>query len=242
MKLALLGYGKMGKAIEQIALQKGHEIVYVSHGNLYEEKLVSAEVAIDFSVPEAAFKNISTCIKNKVPVVSGTTGWLQDFEKAVKLCQEENGAFLYASNFSLGVNLFFELNKFLAKTMRNFPQYSIEIEEIHHTEKKDAPSGTAISLAKQILQKTDKTDWELVRNNSEEIKVKNNIVPITAKRVVDVPGTHCVKYTSAIDDIEIKHTAHSREGFALGAVLAAEWIQGKTGVFEMKDVLKNLLL
>ncbi len=242
MKIALLGYGKMGKTIERIAIQKGHEIVYISNGNLDEKKLNSAEVAIDFSVPEAAFENISTCLNNGIPVISGTTGWLRDYEKAIQLCEEKKGAFLYASNFSLGVNLFFELNQFLAGIMNNFPQYSAEIEEIHHTEKKDAPSGTAISLVKQIIQKTEKTGWELVENSSEKSNCEKEIVPIFAKRIPDVSGTHIVKYTSEIDDIEIKHTAHSREGFALGAVLAAEWICGKKGVFGMKDVLKNLLL
>lgn len=242
MKLALLGYGKMGKTIEQIALQKGHKIVSISQGNLNEKKLVSAEVAIDFSVPEAAFENISTCLKNGIPIISGTTGWLQDYEKVVQLCQEKQGAFLYASNFSLGVNLFFELNTYLAEMMRNFPQYQIEIEETHHTEKKDAPSGTAISLAKQIIQQSGKTDWELTGNTSKENNKKNTLLPITANRITNVPGTHVVSYSSKIDDIEIKHTAHSREGFALGAVLAAEWINGKTGIFGMKDVLKSLFL
>ncbi|HET8838676.1 MAG TPA: 4-hydroxy-tetrahydrodipicolinate reductase [Flavobacteriaceae bacterium] len=240
MKIALLGYGKMGKAIERIALQKGHEIVFISSGNLEETKLSFADVAIDFSVPEAAFQNISTCLKIGIPVVSGTTGWLEDYEKAVELCHEKSGAFLYASNFSLGVNLFFRMNQQLAEIMRNFPQFRIEIEETHHTEKKDAPSGTAISLANQIIQKTEKTGWELMEN--KEKNCNHHSIPIIAKRVPNVAGTHVVKYASEMDDIELKHTAHSREGFATGAILAAEWLVDKTGVFGMNDVLKNILL
>lgn len=242
MKLALLGYGKMGKAIEQTALQKGHEIAYISQGELDEERLSKVDVAIDFSVPSVAFQHISACLKNNIPVVSGTTGWLEKYEDAVQLCEDHKGAFLYASNFSPGVNLFFELNQRLAKMMRNFPQYQVEIEEIHHTNKLDAPSGTAISLAEQIIGNSEKEAWELVEKPSIKNTKENTAIPITAKRIVDVPGTHLVKYTSEIDDIELKHTAHSREGFATGAVMAAEWLQGKTGVFGMKDVLKSLFL
>lgn len=242
MKFALIGYGKMGKEIERIALQKGHEIVYISSGNLDKTKLRFADVAIDFSVPEAAFENISTCLKNGIPVVSGTTGWLHDYENAVELCQAEKGAFLYASNFSLGVNLFFRMNEQFAEIMRNFPQYQIEIEEAHHTEKKDAPSGTAISLANQLIQKTEKTGWRLTKNHAEEKSESKSSIPITAKRIPQVPGTHVVKYASDMDAIELKHTAHSRKGFASGAVMAAEWLYGRTGVFGMNDVLKNLFL
>ena len=242
MKIALLGYGRMGKSIEKIALQKGHEIVCKTSGKIDLEQLSKADVAIDFSVPEAAFQNIAVCLKNNIPVVSGTTGWLEKYDKAVKICKEKNSAFLYASNFSIGVNLFFELNERLTKTMRNFPNYDVEIEETHHTQKLDAPSGTAISLAEQVIENSEKTDWKLLEIHTEKNQFENGKIPIIAKRIVDVPGTHLVKYSSKIDDLEIKHTAHSREGFASGAVMAAEWLQGKTGVFGMKDVLKSLLL
>ncbi|MGV8945237.1 MAG: 4-hydroxy-tetrahydrodipicolinate reductase [Lutibacter sp.] len=231
MKIALLGYGKMGKTIEQIALQRGHEIVLKIDENSSNYDITLADVAIDFSIPTAAFKNISTCLNNNVPVISGTTGWSNQFAEASDLCKQKNGAFIYASNFSLGVNIFFELNAYLAKMMRNLEQYSISIEEIHHTKKLDAPSGTAITLAEGIIKNSDKESWALnVTNNKTEI-------PIIAKRIDEVPGTHTVEYKSAVDTLEIKHTAHSRDGFALGAVIAAEWLVGKKGVFTMKDVL-----
>jgi 4-hydroxy-tetrahydrodipicolinate reductase len=230
MKIALLGYGRMGKEIEKIAISRGHEIVIKKDiGAIIDITL--ADIAIDFSVPESAFNNISNCIKNNVPVISGTTGWLDKYKEVVALCKKEKGAFIYASNFSLGVNIFFELNKQLSKMMRNLEDYNISIEEIHHTKKLDAPSGTAITLAEGIIENSSKKNWELGTNASEE-----NIA-IAAKRIPEVPGTHAVLYASDIDSIEIKHTAHSRQGFALGAVVAAEWILGKTGVFSMKDVL-----
>jgi 4-hydroxy-tetrahydrodipicolinate reductase len=230
MKIALLGYGRMGKEIEKIAISRGHEIVIKKDiGAIIDITL--ADVAIDFSVPDSAFNNISNCIQNNVPVISGTTGWLDKYEEVVALCKKEKGAFIYASNFSLGVNIFFELNKQLAKMMRNLEDYNISIEEIHHTKKLDAPSGTAIALAEGIIENSSKEHWELGTNTSEE-----NIA-IAAKRIPEVPGTHTVLYASEVDSIEIKHTAHSRQGFALGAVVAAEWILGKTGVFSMKDVL-----
>jgi 4-hydroxy-tetrahydrodipicolinate reductase len=230
MKIALLGYGRMGKEIEQIAISRGHEIVIKKDvGAIIDITL--ADVAIDFSVPDSAFNNISNCIQNNVPVISGTTGWLDKYEEAVALCNKEKGAFIYASNFSLGVNIFFELNKQLAKMMRNLEDYNISIEEIHHTKKLDAPSGTAITLAEGIIENSSKENWVLGTNTSEE-----NIA-IAAQRIPEVPGTHTVLYASEIDSIDIKHTAHSRQGFALGAVVAAEWILGKTGVFSMKDVL-----
>ena len=230
MKIALLGYGRMGKEIEQIAISRGHEIVIKKDvGAIIDITL--ADVAIDFSVPDSAFNNISNCIQNNVPVISGTTGWLDKYEEVVALCNEEKGAFIYASNFSLGVNIFFELNKQLAKMMRNLEDYNISIEEIRHTKKLDAPSGTAITLAEGIIENSSKENWVLGTNTSEE-----NIA-IAAQRIPEVPGTHTVLYASEIDAIEIKHTAHSRQGFALGAVVAAEWILGKTGVFSMKDVL-----
>jgi 4-hydroxy-tetrahydrodipicolinate reductase len=230
MKIALLGYGRMGKEIEKIALQRGHEIVIkTSSGTSYDIK--SADVAIDFSIPSSAFENISNCFNNNVPVISGTTGWLEKHKEAVDLCIEKKGAFIYASNFSLGVNIFFELNNQLAKMMDNLRDYNITMEEIHHTKKLDAPSGTAITLAEGIIENSAKTNWELDGKNTSET------IPIVAKRIPDVPGTHTIDYTSEVDTIEITHTAHSRKGFALGAVVAAEWILNKTGVFTMKDVL-----
>ncbi|HSP40999.1 MAG TPA: 4-hydroxy-tetrahydrodipicolinate reductase [Gillisia sp.] len=233
MKIALLGYGKMGKTIEKIALERGHEIVLKINENIGDHDLSIADVAIDFSVPTAALNNILSCCKNGLPVISGTTGWLKDYDTAVRICEEENSAFLYASNFSIGVNLFFELNKKLAKLIDPFKDYSVEIEEIHHTQKLDAPSGTAISLAEQIISNSHYSKWQLDTAAENEI-------PIIAKRIEDVPGTHTVSYKSKVDTIEIKHTAHSREGFALGAVIASEWISDKKGVFTMKDVLSGL--
>ncbi|MFV8226506.1 4-hydroxy-tetrahydrodipicolinate reductase [Christiangramia aquimixticola] len=234
MKIALLGYGRMGKTIEKIAMDRGHEIVVKITGDIEEHDLSKADVAIDFSIPDAAFKNITTCFKNNVPVVSGTTGWLDDFNKATDICKEKNSAFIYASNFSLGVNVFFELNRKLAGMMQGLEDYSVEIEEIHHTKKLDAPSGTAITLAEQILEDNSRLNsWKLEEAGENEL-------PIHAKRIEDVPGTHTVTYDSTIDSIEIKHTAKSREGFALGAVVAAEFLNGKTGVFTMKDVLAQL--
>jgi 4-hydroxy-tetrahydrodipicolinate reductase len=230
MKIALLGYGKMGKTIEKIAIERGHEVVLKISKNIHEYDLSIADVAIDFSVPDAAFENITSCFKNNVPVISGTTGWLDKYEQAKEICEKENGSFLYASNFSIGVNLFFELNSHLAKLIAPFREYEVDIEEIHHTQKLDAPSGTAISLAEQIIQNSDKTGWKLD-------KAEENEIPIIAKRIEDVPGTHVIAYRSPIDTIEIKHTAHSRQGFALGAVIAAEWIKDKKGIFTMKDVL-----
>lgn len=231
MKIALLGYGKMGKEIEQIALQRGHSIVSILDIDTKNFNFNAANVAIDFSVPTAAFNNISLALKNQIPVISGTTGWLEHYQQAVDLCKATKGAMIYASNFSLGVNLFFELNVRLAQIMAKFDNYQVAIEETHHTEKKDAPSGTAITLAEQIINNSTKTGWVLNANSDKEI------INIKANRLPDVPGTHWVNYTSAIDEISIKHEAFSRKGFALGAVLAAEWIIGKQGVFGMKDVL-----
>lgn len=230
MKIALLGYGRMGQAIEQIAISRGHDIVIKTSSNTgYNIK--EADVAIDFSIPNAAFNNISNCLNNNVPVISGTTGWLDKYNDAVSLCEKNKGAFIYASNFSLGVNIFFELNEILAKMMTKLDDYKVDIEEIHHTKKLDAPSGTAITLAEGVIKNHSQySNWKL--DESTE-----NILPITAKRIPDVPGTHIITYKSDIDTIKIEHEAHSRQGFALGAVIAAEWIIGKTGVFTMKDVL-----
>ncbi|RKS02172.1 4-hydroxy-tetrahydrodipicolinate reductase [Flavobacterium sp. 102] len=231
MKIALLGYGKMGKVIERIALERGHEIVLKKDESNTYEGIEKADVAIDFSVPMVAVENISTAINQGIPVVCGTTGWLEQYDEVVELCQEKNGAFLYGSNFSLGVNLFFELNDYLAKMMARFSSvYKVSMEEIHHTQKLDSPSGTAISLAKGVIENSNYTSWT-------EEKATENQIHIDAKRIENVPGTHSVYYSSDVDFIEIKHVAHNREGFALGAVLAAEWIVGKNGVFSMKDVL-----
>ena len=231
MKIALLGYGRMGKTIEQIAIQRGHEIVLKVDENTEKYDIKIADIAIDFSIPSVAFENISNCLNNTIPVVCGTTGWLANFNEAKELCKQKNGGFIYASNFSLGVNIFFELNEYLAKMMRNIEQYEISMEEIHHTQKLDAPSGTAITLAEGIIENSSKKNWELGTKTSEEN------IPIIAKRIPKIPGTHSVWYDSKVDSLEIKHTANSREGFALGAVVAAEWILGKEGIFTMKDVL-----
>lgn len=223
----------MGQVIERIALERGHEIVLRKKSTDSFEGLEKADVAIDFSIPDAAVGNISTCLDQGVPVVSGTTGWLEHYPKMAALCEEKQGAFIYGSNFSLGVNLFFALNVQLAKMMAKFPEYKASMEEIHHTQKLDAPSGTAISLAKDIIEHSDYSSWAL----PGATPAKNDELLIDAQRIENVPGTHSVFYDSAVDSIEIKHTAHSREGFALGAVIAAEWLHGKSGIFTMKDVL-----
>jgi 4-hydroxy-tetrahydrodipicolinate reductase len=231
MKIALLGYGRMGQEIEKVAVSRGHKIVVKADiDGFSDEEIKKADVAIDFSVPESAVSNIKKTLQNGVPVVVGTTGWLEQYSEVVDFCNKNNGGFIYASNFSLGVNIFFELNKKLAKMLSTHEQYAVEMEEIHHTKKLDAPSGTAITLAEGIIENSNFTDWKLDEANDNEIA-------IVAKRIGNVPGTHTVKYTSEIDDIEIKHTAHNRKGFALGAVVAAEWLKDKHGIFNMKDVL-----
>jgi 4-hydroxy-tetrahydrodipicolinate reductase len=231
MKIALLGYGKMGKVIERIALERGHQIAFIKASSTNSfDGLESVDVAIDFSVPNSAVENITACFNKNIPVISGTTGWLEHYDEVVKLANETNGAFIYGSNFSLGVNIFFQLNEYLAKMMANLNQYNVSIEEIHHTQKLDAPSGTAISLADGIIKNTSFNSWTMDSPQVSEI-------PIEAKRITNVPGTHIIKYQSEVDTIKIEHEAHSREGFALGAVVAAEWIIGKKGVFTMKDVL-----
>ncbi len=231
MKIALLGYGKMGQTIERIALERGHEIVLKKDEFNTYEGLSNADVAIDFSIPTVAVENISSCFYANVPVISGTTGWLDRYDEMAALCEEKKGAFISSSNFSLGVNLFFELNEYLAKMMSKFNSYTVAMEEIHHTQKLDAPSGTAISLAKGVIENSHYTNWTLDQ-------AKENQIPIEAVRTGNVPGTHTVSYNSTVDTIEIKHTAHNRDGFALGAVIAAEWIVGKQGIFTMKDVLE----
>ncbi|MEO9071215.1 MAG: 4-hydroxy-tetrahydrodipicolinate reductase [Ginsengibacter sp.] len=236
MKIALLGYGKMGHIIEEIALQRKHEIVLKINdenlNDLTKKNIQKADVAIEFTNPQSAVDNILFCLDNNVPLVCGTTGWLSQLKKIEDKCKELNGTFLYASNFSVGVNIFFEINKKLAILVKTHPGYNVTIEEIHHTQKKDAPSGTAITLAEQIIDTSVKKDKWI--NNETENK---NELAIISKRIDEVPGTHSVKYFSGIDDIEIIHTAHNRKGFAEGAVLAAEFIKGKKGIFSMKDVL-----
>lgn len=231
MKIALLGYGKMGKVIEKIAQSRGHEISLKIDKDTAPYDITTVDVAINFSTPDSAVENIKIALENGIPVISGTTGWLSEMESIKAVCNAHNGAFIYASNFSLGVNIFFELNKHLAKLMKNLTDYSVNLEEIHHTQKQDAPSGTAITLAEGILENSDYDSWGLapVENASK--------LAITAKRIDAVPGTHTVNFDSEVDNISITHTAHNREGFGLGAVVAAEWILGKTGVFSMNDVL-----
>ena len=236
MKIALIGYGKMGQAIDAIATAKGHEIVIRVDINsqhlLAKEHLAQADVAIEFTTPETAYHNVLKCFEANVPVVCGTTGWLDKLPEIKALCAEKKQAFLHATNFSIGVNIFFEVNKKLAALMAGQPQYNVWMEEIHHTHKKDAPSGTALTLAEQLMAAvTRKTAW--VNGDSDQ----PGTLSIISKRIDPAPGTHTINYTSDIDDITITHTAHSREGFAAGAVVAAEWLKGKTGVFSMRDVL-----
>jgi len=236
MNIALIGYGKMGKAIEEIALEKGHtislKITSKNSADLTRENLVGTDVAIEFTNPESAVENLYTCFKANVPVVCGSTGWLSQINEVEENCTSHNADLVYASNFSVGVNIFFELNKKLAQLMANQPSYKVVLEEIHHTKKKDAPSGTAITLAEQVLQhiQTKKIWVNQPTHKAEELE-------IISKRIDPAPGTHTIKYASAIDDIEITHTAHNRIGFASGAVLAAEFLVNKKGIFTMKDVL-----
>jgi 4-hydroxy-tetrahydrodipicolinate reductase len=234
MKVLLVGYGKMGKIIERIAIERGHTIAgRIDIDNKHELDTAAADVAIEFSRPEAAFANIKRCLTRGIPVVCGTTGWLDQKDEIEEYCRQVDSAFFYASNYSLGVNIFFKVNEFLARIMNNFSEYEIQMDEIHHTEKKDAPSGTAITLAEGILKHMNrKTSWV-----NEEANEPGELA-IKSFRIGDVPGTHVVKYASSIDDIDIKHTAHSREGFAKGAVMVAEWLKDKKGVLNMDDFLK----
>jgi 4-hydroxy-tetrahydrodipicolinate reductase len=236
MRIALIGYGKMGKAIEEAAIHKGHEIVIkIDQPNLHEftnENMAKADAAIEFTSPHTAFENVKSCIEFGVPVVCGSTGWTERLEEMKKIAADKNGAFIYSSNFSVGVNIFFEVNKRLAALMALHKEYEVILEETHHTQKKDAPSGTAITLAEQILEQVKrKKQWvNEISDNPEDLE-------IISQRIDPAPGTHSIKYSSAIDDIEIIHTAHNRKGFASGAVLAAEFLKDKKGFFTMKDVL-----
>ncbi len=234
MKVALIGYGKMGQAIAALLPARGHEVVATfDREGIDPAQLQKAEVAIEFTRPEAAVTNLNCCFEAGVPVVSGTTGWLQHYAEVEALCRSLGGALFYAANFSLGVNLFFALNRRLAALMADFPDYQLRLEEIHHTEKKDKPSGTAIRLAEEIQECNPLfRGWTL-----DEVPEADQI-PIAALRKPDVPGTHTVKYISEIDEIDIRHTAHSRKGFALGAIKAAEFLAGKTGIYTMQDLLQ----
>ncbi|MGL5681454.1 MAG: 4-hydroxy-tetrahydrodipicolinate reductase [Marinifilaceae bacterium] len=238
MKIALLGYGKMGKIIESIARSRGHEIVLVidelNRDNVTDEMLKEADVAIEFTAPAVAVNNYKWCFECGVPVVSGTTGWLERLSEVEDACKTLNGGFFYASNFSVGVNIFFHLNRYLAKIMNNFKEYEVLVEETHHIHKLDAPSGTAITIAEGVLENNDKyNEWELKEGDSSKDKLQ-----IEAKREGEVPGIHTVFYKSDVDEIVIHHSAYSRKGFALGAVLAAEFMQGKHGQYGMDDLLK----
>ncbi len=239
MNIALIGYGKMGKEIEQIAISRGHTIVLkvdVSNASSYSiDELRKADVAIEFSTPDAVINNIYKCFDANVPAIVGTTGWLDQLEAIKKNCSDKNQTLFYTSNYSIGVNLFFKVNEYLAKLMNTNPDYRVSMEEIHHVHKLDAPSGTAISLANQIIENnTQKQKWV------NAISDTKNELEIISKRVDEVPGTHTVTYSSAIDEISITHIAHNRKGFALGAVIAAEWVKDKKGVFGMNDLLNNL--
>lgn len=231
MRIALVGYGRMGKIIDEIATKRGHEIVARLKETPTAENLNNPDVVIEFSLPEVAFDNIKSCLENKIPVICGTTGWLERKSEIENITVQNDTAFLYGSNFSLGVNLFFALNEKLAGLMKNVDQYTCQLEEIHHIHKLDAPSGTAISLAEGIIGNSDKYDaWKLEETQEKQLG-------IFAVREDEVPGTHSVYYRSEVDEIEIKHTAFNRNGFALGAVVAAEWIKDKKGNFTMKHVL-----
>lgn len=238
MNIALIGYGKMGKEIEQIAISRGHSIVLkvdITNASTYSiEELKKADVAIEFSTPEAVISNIYKCFDANVPVVVGTTGWLKQLEEVKTKCSDKKQSLFYASNYSIGVNLFFKVNEYLAKLMNAYPEYNVAMEEIHHVHKLDSPSGTAISLANQVLE-----------NNKQKQKWVNaatankNELAIISKRIDEVPGTHTVTYSSAVDEISMTHIAHNRKGFALGAVIAAEWVKDKKGIFGMNDLLDN---
>ncbi|MGJ1392708.1 4-hydroxy-tetrahydrodipicolinate reductase [Sphingobacterium spiritivorum] len=242
MKIVLLGYGKMGQLIEKFAQKRGHEVILVvdqhNRETLTAQDIQDADVAIDFSVPSGALENISLCFEASVPLVVGTTGWYDHLDEVKDICLETDQSLLYGSNFSIGVNIFFHINKMLAKAIQPYHQYDVQVEEIHHVHKLDAPSGTAITIAEGILNNSDtKHQWvnELV-DDGDGIIPKPNELLIESLRIEEVPGTHTVLYSSEVDQIEFKHTAHNREGFALGAVIAAEWLQGKKGFYQVTEM------
>jgi len=235
MNIALIGYGKMGKEIEAIALKRGHNIVLkIDKDNVNtvtESDLKKADVAIEFSTPDTVIDNIKKSFNAGLPIVVGTTGWYEKFDEIKKLCAEKNGGMFHATNFSLGVNLFFKVNTYLAELMNKYPEYDVSMEEIHHIHKLDKPSGTAITLANQVLSKIQrKKNWS-INNKADDVLFIKDV------REGEVPGTHIIKYHSEVDDIEIMHKAHNRKGFALGAVFAAEFLNGKNGVYSMNDII-----
>jgi len=243
MKIVLLGYGKMGQLIEKFAQKRGHEVVLIvdqhNRETLVAADIQDADVAIDFSIPSGALANISLCFEASVPLVVGTTGWYDHLEEVKEICLADNQSLLYGSNFSIGVNIFFHINRMLSKAIQPYHQYDVQVEEIHHVHKLDAPSGTAITIAEGILDNSDtKSQWvnDLVDNGSSELIPKPNELLIESLRIEEVPGTHTVLYSSEVDQIEFKHTAHSREGFALGAVIAAEWLQGRKGFYQVTEM------
>ncbi|TDQ08833.1 4-hydroxy-tetrahydrodipicolinate reductase [Pedobacter metabolipauper] len=242
MKIALLGYGKMGQIVERFAVDRGHEIVLKisvdNRADLTTANLRKADVAIDFSAPDAAIDNIYACFDANLPVVVGTTGWYGQLQEVKNECLVRNNTLLYGSNFSIGVNIFFHMNKVLAKLMNNFPAYEVQVEEIHHTQKLDAPSGTAMTVAEGIIENLDrKIEWvnELVGTPFDDVLKKEQLL-IESHRIENIPGTHTVVYSSEVDEIEFKHTAHNRSGFALGAVVAAEWLENKQGFYNITDI------
>ena len=237
MNLAIIGYGKMGKEIEQVALDRGHQVfLKIDMNNIDQisaEDFKNIDVAVEFSNPQSAFSNINLCFDHNIPVVSGTTGWLDKFDNVIARCKKENKTFFYASNYSIGVNLFFKLNSNLAKIMNKFTDYDVKVEETHHTQKLDAPSGTAITLTEEIIKNIErKNKWE------KEIAGSNDSIAVKSYREGIVPGNHKITYESSFDKVIIEHDAKSRKGFALGAVLAAEHIAGKTGYYTMDDMLE----
>ena len=242
MKIVLLGYGKMGQLIERFAMKRGHEVVLIvdesNRSSITSEDLEDADMAIDFSTPDAALENISLCFESDLPLVVGTTGWYEHLEEVKETCLDADQSLLYGSNFSIGVNIFFHINKMLANAMNPYKQYDVQVEEIHHIHKLDAPSGTAITIAEGILENSDdKKSWvNSVEGSGEEIIPKADELLIESLRIEEVPGTHTVLYSSEVDQIEFKHTAHSREGFALGAVIAAEWLFGKKGFYQVTEM------
>ena len=243
MKIVLLGYGKMGQLIEKFALKRGHEVMLVVDANNREEITVQdlngADVAIDFSTPDAALENISLCFEADLPIVVGTTGWYEHLQEVKEICIDAQQTLLYGSNFSIGVNVFFYINRLLAKAMDPYKQYDVQVEEIHHLQKLDAPSGTAITIAEGIIENSStKESWvnELVDGGTSNLVNKPNELLIESLRIEDVPGTHTVLYSSEVDQIEFKHTAHNRDGFALGAVVAAEWLKDKKGFFQVTEI------